>query len=475
MVLLNDDFLLTSEPAKRLFHDYAEGMPIIDYHCHLVPKDIYENKNYPNITRIWLNDGLYGDHYKWRLERANGVPEDLITGDGDEYEKFLAWVKTIEKAIGSPLYEWTHLELRRFFHYDKPLTEKNAKEVWDKANALLQTDDFKPRALIKRMNVKVVVTTDDPADDLHYHQLLRQEEATNGFKVLPGLRPDNLVRINQGDFGAYIKRLSTAADIQITDYESLEEALDKRFAYFAQLGGKLSDHGLNSYTYEQITEEEFNAIIQKAIRGGELSAHEVNGYQTLLMEMLMKLNKKYGWTMQYHMNVLRNANGPQFRKLGPDTGFDSMGSEPGIAGEIMKLFADAVEEDLIPKTILYSTNPNDWMELVTGMQSFQEAGVKQKMQLGCAWWFNDTREGMHEQLRIMAQQSLLGNFVGMLTDSRSFLSYPRHEYFRRVLCDLIGEWVVRGQVPEDYDYLGQMVQDICYNNAREYFQFDSQE
>lgn len=470
MALLNDDFLLTNEPAKKLYHQYAENMPIIDYHCHLQPKDIYENKNYPNITRIWLNDGIFGDHYKWRLERANGVPEELITGDGDEYKKFVAWTKTIEKAIGSPLYEWTHLELKRFFHYDKPLTEENAPEIWQKTNDLLQTADFKPRNLIRNSNVKVVVTTDDPASDLHYHKLLKKEEDENGFKVLPGMRPDNLVRINQGNFGQYIEKLSSLTGIKINGFSSLISALDERFKYFALNGCKNSDHGLNTFKFRKASVDELDQTIVKAMNDNTtLTQDEINGYQTMLIEALMKLNKKYDWVMQYHINVLRSANGPQFRKLGPDTGYDSMGSQPGIAGEMMKLFSDMAEEESIPKTILYSTNPNDWMELATGMQSFQGDGIVQKMQLGCAWWFNDTREGMQDQLRIMAQQSLLANFVGMLTDSRSFLSYPRHEYFRRVLCDLIGQWVERGQVPDDDQYLGQIVKDISYNNARDYF------
>lgn len=469
MSFLDKDFLLTSEPAKKLFHEHAEKMPIIDYHCHLDPKDIYENKNYPNLTRIWLNDGIFGDHYKWRLERANGVTEDLITGGGDEYQKLVEWAKTIEKAIGNPLYEWTNLELKRFFKIDKPFTVANVPEIWEKANELLQTENFKPRNLIKNANVKVVCTTDDPASDLHYHKLLAAEEKQNGFKVLPAMRPDNAIRINQGNFGEYLKQLAEVSGVEIHDFASLVSALDQRFEYFASMGGHLSDHGLNTYHFEKLSVAEVDEIITKAQTDNQhLSDKEINGYQTMLLEALMKLNKKYNWTMQYHINVLRNANPRMSTKLGPDTGFDSMGSQSGIAGEMMKLLADA--EENLPKTMLYSTNPNDWMELATGMQSFQGEGV-QKLQLGCAWWFNDTREGMHDQLTVMAQQSLLANFVGMLTDSRSFLSYPRHEYFRRVLCDLIGEWVERGQVVEDYDYLGKIVEDISYNNAYHYFGF----
>lgn len=470
MSFLDQDFLLTTEAAKKLYHDYATSMPIIDYHCHLEPKDIYENKNYPNLTRVWLNDGMLGDHYKWRLERANGVPEDLITGDGDEYEKLKAWAGTLEKAIGNPIYEWANLELKRFFNIDEPVLAKNAPVIWEKANALLQTEEFKPRNLIKKANVKIVCTTDDLNSDLHYHKLIAAEE--KDFKVLPALRPDALVNIHKGDFKGYIAKLSELTGIDVTDKESLTKALDARMSFFHEMGGRLSDFGLDTYYYAHITTSEFNRIFQKALTDNTtLTDVEVAGYQTTLLVIFMALNKKYDWAMQFHVNVIRNRNTPMFQKLGVNMGFDSVGSQSGIANELMQLLDDASKEDAIPKTILYSTNPNDWMELATGMQSFQ-GGCVQRLQLGCAWWFNDTREGMQQQLTVMAQQSLLANFVGMLTDSRSFLSYPRHEYFRRVLCNLIGEWVERGQVIEDYDYLGKIVQDISYNNANTYFGFD---
>lgn len=348
------------------------------------------------------------------------MPEDLITGNGDEYKKFLAWAGTIEKSIGNPLYEWTHLELKRFFGIDEVFTKKSAPKIWEKANQLLQTDNFKPRNLIKNSNVKVVCTTDDPVSDLHYHKLLKKDEKMNGFKVLPAMRPDNLIRINQGNFGKYLDRLSNVSGIQINDFDSLTKSLRQRFNFFDSMGGRLSDHGLNTFNFHKAPKSVIDEIIYKARKDNtKLTNEEISEYQTALLEMLMRLNKEFGWTMQYHINVLRNANQPMFRKLGADTGFDSMGSQPAIAGEIMKLMSDMALDDRIPKTIFYSTNPNDWMELATGMQNFQGEGI-QKMQLGCAWWFNDTREGMSEQLRIMAQQSLLPNFVGMLTDSRSF-------------------------------------------------------
>lgn len=475
MALLDQDFLLTNDMGKKLFHDHASKMPIIDFHCHLNPKEIYENKNYPNLTRIWINDGTFGDHYKWRLMRANGVTEDLITGDGDEYQKLVAWAGTIEKAIGNPLYEWTHLELQRFFGIDEPFTTKNVKQVWEKANAKLATDDFKPRSLIRNSNVKVVCTTDDPASDLKYHKLLMQEEQTNGFKVLPAMRPDKAFNIGADSFNDYLNELSSAASVNITDFASLTAAFEQRFEFFASLGGRLSDHGLNTFHFVKVSEAELNDIIAKGRNNEALTAHEIDAYSTGLIEMLMRLNKKFDWTMQFHVNAVRNANKPMFEKLGADTGFDSMGTQPDIAGQLVTMLTDMQNEDNIPRTMLYSLNPNDWMQLATGMGDFYGGGITQKMQLGCAWWFNDTREGMQEQLRIMAQQSLLANFVGMLTDSRSFLSYPRHEYFRRVLCDYIGSLAQRGQVPDDEEYLGQIVEDISYNNAHQYFGFFDQD
>lgn len=470
MSLLDDDFLLTTPMAKKLFHDHAEKMPIIDFHCHLDPKEIYENKNYKNISRIWINEGSFGDHYKWRLMRANGVPEDLITGDGDDYQKFLAWARTIEKALGNPLFEWTHLELRRFFGINDVFNTKTAPAIWEKANKLLATEDFKPRNLIKRSNVQVVCTTDDPASDLKYHKLLKEDEAQNGFKVLPAMRPDKAFNLTADSYGDYLDQLAKVSGKKITSFKSLVGALRQRFEYFESLGGHLSDHGLNFFHFVKASDDEMNDIINKARNNKKLTKTEVDQYQTMLVEALMHLNKEFNWTMQFHMNVIRNANKPMLKSFGTDGGFDSMGTQPDLAQEFMKLLMDSQEQDQIPKMIIYSLNPNDWMQLATGMGDFQQDGV-QKLQLGAAWWFNDTFDGMKRQLTIMAEQSLLPNFVGMLTDSRSFLSYPRHEYFRRVLCNVIGEWAERGQAPDDEDYLGKIVEDISYNNAHDQFHF----
>ncbi|MTV83292.1 glucuronate isomerase [Secundilactobacillus folii] len=471
MALLDDNFLLENETAKKLFNDYAKDMPIIDFHCHLNPEEIYENKNYPNITRVWLNEGTYGDHYKWRLMRANGVPEELITGDGDEYQKFLAWADTIEHSYGNPLYEWTHLELKRFFHIDDVFTKKTAPAIWKKTNEMLQTDAFKPRNLIKNMNVKAVCTTDDPASDLKYHKLLKQDEAENGFKTLPAMRPDKLIQIDRDGFNDYLGQLSDVSGVKINSFKDIISALEQRFQYFNDMGGRLSDHSLLTYHFAEASDSELDAIVEKGRKNEELSAHEIDQYLTMLLENLMHLNTKFNWTMQFHINSIRDLNRPMFAKLGPDTGYDAIGTQPDIVANIQKLYTKMRDTNDIPKSIFYSLNPNDWMQLATLMGCFQDGGGKQRLQLGAGWWFNDTAEGMNEQLRIFAQQSLLPNFVGMLTDSRSFLSYPRHEYFRRVLCNFFGKLAETGRVPDDEASLGKIVQDISYNNAHDYFGF----
>lgn len=470
MQLLDDDFLLDNDMAKMLYHDYAAQMPIIDFHCHLNPSEIYQNKNYTNITRIWLNEGTYGDHYKWRLMRANGVDEKYITGDGDDYLKFIEWAKTIENAYGNPLYEWTHLELRRFFHIDERLTAESAPRIWEKANQLLQTDDFKPRQLIKNSNVQVVCTTDDPASDLHYHQLLKPEEAANGFKTLPAMRPDQLMQIDRDGFGDYLKTLGKVAGVEIHDFETIVTALTQRFEFFNEMGGRLSDHSLLTYHFEEATQAELDAIVAKGINNAALSEHEINQYLTMLLEALMKLNTQFNWTMQFHINSDRDLNRPMFAKIGPDTGYDAVGTQPDIVKHISALYTKMQQTEDVPKSIFYSLNSNDWLELATMMGCFQ-GGTTQKLQLGAGWWFNDTAEGMTQQLQVFAQQSLLPHFVGMLTDSRSFLSYPRHEYFRRVLCSFYGRLVEQGRVPNDAAELGRVVQNIAYNNAHDYFDF----
>lgn len=465
-MFLDKDFLLTTDTAKRLYHDHAEGMPIIDYHCHLNPVEIYENKNFKNLTEAWLVSGTYGDHYKWRLERANGVPEKLITGDGDPYDKFKAWAYTIEHSIGNPLYEWTHLELKRFFGIDTLLSTKTAPEIWEKANALLATDAFKRRNLIKRFNVRVVCTTDDPIDDLKYHKLLQSEKA---FKTLPAFRPDKILNITKPGYGEYVDKLAEVSGVTINSFADVVAALHQRLDYFANLGCKLADHALDIVVYADATAAELDKIVAKA-RGGEaLSDQEVAQYRTALLKAFMREYHQRDWTMQFHIHAFRDLNTAMFNQIGPDTGYDAMNDRP-IAEPLTHLFQSMEEEDCVPRTILYSLNANDWMPMATMMGCYQK-DVEQKLQLGCGWWFNDTREFMRKQLTVMAQESCLPNFVGMLTDSRSFLSWTRHEYFRRVLCELLGEWVQRGQLPDDDEMLGKMVEDISYNNAHDWFHF----
>ena len=380
MTLLNDDFLLSNETAKKLFHEHAAKMPIIDYHCHLNPVEIYENKNYPNLTRIWINEDHYGDHYKWRLMRANGTDEKYITGDGDEYQKFLEWTKAIQNAYGNPLYEWTHLELKRFFHIDDELTLENAPKIWEKANALLQTDDFKPRNLIKNMNVKAVCTTDDPASDLKYHKLLKEDEAANGFKTLPAMRPDKLIQIDRDGFGAYLKELGTAAGVEIHSFNDIIKAMRQRFELFSSMGGRLSDHSLLTYHFKEATPAELDAIVAKGISNEPLTQSEIDQYLTMLLEALMHLNTEFNWTMQFHINSIRDLNHPMFEQLGPDTGYDAVGTQPDIVANIAKLYSKAQDSNDVPKTIFYSLNDNDWMQLATLMGCFQGDGGVERLQ-----------------------------------------------------------------------------------------------
>lgn len=468
-MFLGKDFLLTTDVAKRLYHNYAEDMPIIDYHCHLNPVEIYENKNFANLTEAWLVSGTYGDHYKWRLERTNGVPEKYITGDADPYDKFMAWAYTIEHSIGNPLYEWTHLELKRFFGIDTILNTKTAPAIWEKANAMLATDEFKRRNLIKKFNVRVVCTTDDPIDDLKYHKLLQSEKA---FKTLPAFRPDKILNINKPGYGEYVDNLAKVSGVSINSFNDVVKALHQRLDFFASMGSKLADHALDTVEYADASDAELDAIVDKARNikdDEELTEVEVAQYRTALLKALMREYHKRDWTMQFHIHAYRDLNTDMFKQIGPDTGYDAMNDRP-IAEPIAKLFKSMEEEDAVPRTIFYSLNSNDWMPLATIMQCYQK-GTKQKLQLGSGWWFNDTREFMRKQLTVMSQESCLPNFVGMLTDSRSFLSWTRHEYFRRVLCELIGEWVQRGQLPDDEEVLGKMVRDISYNNAHDWFRF----
>lgn len=467
-MLLNDDFLLKGEWARRLYHGHAEGMPVIDYHCHLVPREIYENKGYENLARIWLYDDGFGDHYKWRLMRANGTPESVIRGD-DDYAKYLAFVDAVERAVGNPIFEWSHLELRRFFGIDLRICRANAKEIWDRANELLATPEFRAKCLIRRCGVRALCTTDDPVSDLAFHKLLAQEQDENGFSVLPTFRPDGLMGIDAPGFASYVGELTRVSGMPVTDWESLKAAAVQRVGYFHAAGGRMADHGANTFYFVDATDEQVSRIVARALAGERVEEEEARAYQTALTLALMGEYAVRGWTMQVHANCFRNDSTVNFRAIGADAGFDSVGDQPGIAWELKSLFDRAQQTVGLPRVILYSLNPADMLPLASLVGSFQGDGQCQRFQLGCAWWFNDTFDGMREQLAICASQGLLGNFTGMLTDSRSFLSYPRHEYFRRVLCSVVGEWVELGRLPEDERYLGGIVEDICFNNARDQF------
>ncbi|WP_322153204.1 glucuronate isomerase [Paratractidigestivibacter sp.] len=466
----NDDFLLTTEWARKLFHRHAEKMPIIDYHCHLVPSEIHENKGYENLAQVWLYDNGFGDHYKWRLMRANGTPESVIRGD-DDHAKYLAFVDAVERAVGNPIYDWSHLELRRFFGIEERICRKNAETIWERANALITTDDFRAKRLIQRMNVTCVCTTDDPASDLAHHKLLAAEEAGNGFKVLPTFRPDGLMGIDCEGFSAYCDRLSDVSGIDVVDWESLKAAAAQRIDFFHEAGGRLADHGMNSFVFCPASDEVVDQIVCRALNDEGATAAETAAYQSALALFLMGEYATHDWTLQLHMNCFRNDSSKNFGLIGVDAGFDTVGDQPDMVYQVKCLLDAAESADGLPKCILYSLNESDWLGLASLCGAFQSAPARPRIQFGNAWWFNDTFSGMKKQLTMCAEQGLLGNFTGMLTDSRSFMSYPRHEYFRRILCHTIGEWVEMGRLPEDEEYLGGIVEDICYNNAHDYFGF----
>lgn len=455
MGIINDDFLLKTKTAQRLYNDFAKDMPIIDYHCHLSPQMIAEDYKFKNAYDLFLG----GDHYKWRQMRSNGIDENMITGDGDEYKKWIGFARTLPLLIGNPLYHWTSLELKRYFGIDEPLTEKTAKAVWDKCNELLKQDDFSAKALIRRSNVEIICTTDDPADDLRYHKQLREE----GFetKVLPTFRPDKIVNIEKGEFLGYIK------DNGIRSYDEAVKWIEERIEYFNANGCRLSDHALE---YVPFSLGDAKAAFNKRINGEELTVDEIDAYKTAILSVCAKQFTRLNWAMQLHIGALRNNNSKMFKALGADTGFDSI-NDLCIAEKLSKFLDNLEANDILPKTILYTLNPKDNYVLGTMLGNFQKGPTPSKIQFGSGWWFNDNRDGMVAQMTALANLGILGKFVGMLTDSRSFVSYPRHEYFRRILCNMLGQWVEDGEYPEDYESLKAIVEGICYKNAKEYFKF----
>ena len=463
---MDEDFILSTETAKKLYHEYAETMPILDYHCHLNPKEIYENKKYDNITQVWLG----GDHYKWRQMRSNGVEEKYITGDATDREKFQKWAETLEMAIGNPLYHWSHLELKRYFGYDGYLNGETAEEVWNLCNEQLRGEGRAPRDLIKMSNVTLVCTTDDPADSLEWHKKLAEDE-TFDVQVLPAWRPEKAMNMAKPDYLDYLAKLSEVSGVKVDSFASLIEALKVRMEFFASMGCTISDHSLDYVMYQPATAEEVEAIFAKRLAGEPVSAVEKKQFETAFMIAMGKEYHKKNWVMQLHYGVKRDNNGKIAGTLRPDTGVDCINNFAPSSEMADYLNALAVTDEL-PKTILYSLNPCDNASIGTIIGCFQDSSAIGKIQQGSAWWFNDNKTGMQEQMISLANLGLLGNFIGMLTDSRSFLSYTRHEYFRRIMCDLIGGWVENGEYTADYKALEKIVKGISYNNAVRYFGFN---
>lgn len=462
---MDKDFLLETETAQKLYHEYAAKMPILDYHCHINPQEIAEDRKFENITQVWLG----ADHYKWRQMRSNGVEEKYITGDASDREKFQKWAETLERAIGNPLYHWSHLELQRYFGYYGALNGETAEEVWNLCNAKLQEDGMSARNLIRQSNVTLVCTTDDPVDSLEWHKKIAADESFE-VRVLPAWRPDKAMNLEKTDYLEYLKKLEVVSGVKIDSFASLIEALRIRMDYFAEHGCSVSDHGLEYVMYAPASEEEIEAIFAKRLRGEAVSRADELQFKTAYMVALGREYHKKNWVMQLHYGVKRDNNGMIFGKLGPDAGIDCINNYAPSSEMADYLNALAITDEL-PKTILYSLNPTDNATIGTIIGCFQSEEARGKIQQGSAWWFNDNKQGMIEQMTSLANLGLLGNFIGMLTDSRSFLSYTRHEYFRRIMCNLIGGWVENGEYPADEKVLGRMVQDISYNNAVRYFGF----
>lgn len=458
---MDEDFLLSTETACHLYHDYAKRQPIIDYHCHLSPREIYDDVSYKNITQVWLG----GDHYKWRQMRSNGVEERYITGGASDREKFQKWAETLEVAIGNPLYHWSHLELKKYFGYEGYLSGDTAEEVWKLCSEKLQ-NGLTARKLIALSNVEAICTTDDPIDSLEWHKKLKEE----GFatKVLPTWRPDKAMNIEKNDFKVYLKKLETVSGVTINCFEKLMQVLNARMDFFEEVGCCVSDHGLEYVMFEPATRQEVERIFVKCMRGEPLEEIEIKQYKTAFMIEMGKAYAKKNWVMQLHYGVQRDLNHEIYEKLGADAGIDAINNyAPSI--EMGRYLNALAKQDALPKTILYSLNPNDNAAIGTVIGCFQDSSTVGKIQHGSAWWFNDNKTGMIDQMVSLANLGLLGNFIGMLTDSRSFLSYTRHEYFRRIMCELIGGWVENGEYPNDEKALEKIIKGICYQNADRYF------
>lgn len=462
---MDKDFMLTTDTACELFHNFAEKLPIIDYHCHIDPKEIAEDRQFDNITQVWLG----GDHYKWRFMRSAGIEEKYITGDATDYDKFRKWAQVLGRAIGNPLYHWSHLELQRYFDYFGTLNEDTADEVWEICNRKLNSPDMSAKNIIRRSNVDVVCTTDDPADSLEFHKTIAEDKDFTA-KVYPAWRPDRAMNMEKPDYTDYIARLSSVSGANIASWDDLKAALVKRMEFFASMGCRVADHGLE-HMYCSVTDEKtVSEIFAKRMNGGNITREELVSFKTMFLIFVSEQYRKLGWVSQLHAGAKRDNNTPMFDRIGVDTGFDCINSCTPSA--LLADFLNALEKkNALPKTIIYSLDPNDNQAIDTIIGCFQNSEAVSKIQHGSAWWFNDHESGMRDQIRSLASLGYLAGFVGMLTDSRSFLSYARHEYFRRILCDVFGTWVEEGKFPADMKALGQIVGDISYYNAKRYFGF----
>lgn len=462
---ITEDFLLYTKTAVSLYHDFAKAQPIIDYHCHLSPKDIAEDRHFENITQIWIE----GDHYKWRAMRANGISEKYITGDASDFEKFEKWAETLPHTLRNPLYHWSHLELKRYFGIDVLLNKDTAQEIYDTCNALLKKPEFSVKNLLRRMNVKVVGTTDDPTDDLQFHQKLRDDQFE--ISVLPSFRPDKATEIEKGQlFVNWVQKMEAAVGFSIKEYPSFIKAIAIRHDFFHEMGCRISDHGHIKFYASTYTESEIESIFQKGLKVSELSTIEIEKFKSAILFEIALMNHKKAWAQQFHVGAIRNNNSKMMQSIGPDQGFDSI-SDLNMADNMSGFFDKLNSANGLTKTIVYNLNPRDSEVFASMAANFNDDLIPGKMQYGAAWWFLDQKDGMEKQLNVLSNFGLLSRFVGMVTDSRSFLSFPRHEYFRRILCNILGNEVENGQLPNDINLIGELVKNICSENAKRYFNF----
>lgn len=463
MSFIHDDFLLQTEAARELYHNYAKDQPIFDYHCHLPPGDVANNRRFSDLAEIWLE----GDHYKWRAMRSNGVAETYCTGEAEPFDKFMAWCRTVPQTLRNPLYHWSHIELKRYFDIDVIINEDSAKEIWDAANEKLKSDELSAHGILNKFQVKVVGTTDDPTDDLVNHKIISGQGLDT--KVVPTFRPDKALNVDQAEvFNAWVDKLASVAGTEITSLSGLLSALKARHDFFHEMGGRLSDHGVERCYFAETSEAAVSAIFDKARGGADASESEKEAFAFYVMREVGRWNADKGWTMQLHVGAIRNNNSRMLSSLGPDTGFDSIGDFPQV-WTMSKFLSSLDSTGQLPKTVIYNLNISDNYAMATMLGNFQDGTIPGKIQLGSGWWFLDQKEGMEAQMNALSNLGLLSRFVGMLTDSRSFLSYPRHEYFRRILCNLLGTDIENREIPRDYELVGGVVKNICFDNAKNYF------